>query len=642
MANSNARISELTYLFRIVQMIHEVDSVDKVYRMLVSICTCGHVIGCRRAILFTVDAEGRAIRGEVGIEHDAAADADAGERASLENMAREVFEGFEKVEGSALTLRARSVSVPLDQHRSALVKAARTGFPILAEGRLSEFAADPFFSSFGSDSYIAIPIKEEEQCSPADGRESREPVIAVLAAEGPRRGERVDVGRISLLYSLAQQASLAITALKQRAESDRRFRVLSKLTEAIANAGSRDELNDAIRQGMAMLCRALGGTGSLFKDFTTARTLFVKTVHEYSLNAGGLDEATAQCLEEVLERAAGLAQSLHGDDTHALLRSVSHLSGFVACPLVARSDVVGALAVYVEKGHGEQDGKRFSARDADFFAMGAGILGAAIGSRHVSDRLRRNEDFLEEIRSNLAREREKSRLGDLGIEYSERMRDELDRIKQLLSRGDRSEDAISQLATLVVDAEKRTRRYLDSTAPAKSRLANVDLFRMVKAIAESWRKEFDQRGIEATISIPSNGPRLLMEKKKIAAAFENILRSTGSALSTGDKLLVEGHVDEERIKIVFADTGAGLPGDVLSRLFMPFREIELADERKNALSLAGEIISLHGGEIEMKTSLGWKTILVVGFKAAANRDRRRSSKDRRRRSKDRRTPAEKE
>jgi signal transduction histidine kinase len=140
------------------------------------------------------------------------------------------------------------------------------------------------------------------------------------------------------------------------------------------------------------------------------------------------------------------------------------------------------------------------------------------------------------------------------------------------------------------------------------------------------------REVELTLRIPERGPSLLMNRERITTAMQSILDSVGGSVTKGDRVLVECTASGEKAVVLVADTGDGLPGDLLSRLFMPFGRVEEGDDRRSAMSLAGDIIHRHGGEISVKSSPSWRTILVISFPVAPNSDRRRGGKDRRRRS----------
>jgi hypothetical protein len=68
---------------------------------------------------------------------------------------------------------------------------------------------------------------------------------------------------------------------------------------------------------------------------------------------------------------------------------------------------------------------------------------------------------------------------------------------------------------------------------------------------------------------------------------------------------------------------------------MPFTGASDDDSPQSALSIAGDIIQRHAGEITVRSSPSWRTILAIAFPAAANSDRR-ARRDRRRRAADRR------
>jgi nitrogen-specific signal transduction histidine kinase len=93
-------------------------------------------------------------------------------------------------------------------------------------------------------------------------------------------------------------------------------------------------------------------------------------------------------------------------------------------------------------------------------------------------------------------------------------------------------------------------------------------------------------------------------------------------------VLLEASAAEDRVVLLIADTAGKIDGTLLSRLFMPF-VTPAEDPDPGAMSAAGDILQRHGGEITVKSSPSWKTILAISFPIASNRDRRESRKERR-------------
>ena len=69
--NKNEMTSaELSYMVRMLQVLPEMGSIEKIYRMLLALSTGGSRIGVERAMLFTVEPEEGVIRGYIGVERE--------------------------------------------------------------------------------------------------------------------------------------------------------------------------------------------------------------------------------------------------------------------------------------------------------------------------------------------------------------------------------------------------------------------------------------------------------------------------------------------------------------------------------------------------------------------------------------------
>ena len=148
MKTTESAVSELAFMFKLLPLFHEVETIDKVYRLLLGIVTSGRTVGDRRAMLFEPDEASGVIRGRYGAEPPIRLPGEDAHNSSFEELAKDVFRIYENIDGGDLTLKARAYSVPLGWHRSALVKSILSRYPVLAERSLSEFATDTFFDFF--------------------------------------------------------------------------------------------------------------------------------------------------------------------------------------------------------------------------------------------------------------------------------------------------------------------------------------------------------------------------------------------------------------------------------------------------------------------------------------------------------------
>jgi GAF domain-containing protein len=615
---------ELTSLMRMLQVLPDADNINKVYLMLLAFCTAWRTIGFQRAYLLLVDPHQHVVKGQLAAEQlpiEAEDGKNLRERSSFEAMAKTVFANYERIESSDLTLKTRTFSVPLDWHRSAIIKAVATEYPVMAEGRMSEFATDPFLDFFGTNTYIAVPIT-------IHGR-----VTAVLAAENGVSDQKIDVDDVSMVYSLSQHASAAIERLLDASDHKRKARVLRKIQEMLRMANTADSMNESLNLSLSMICRAAGGSGIFLKDFVRRKTLHIKAVDEFTVEADDADTSIGECFETILDRAAGTMRPVRGDSLHALLNEVAAdwIRYFFACPLAATGESHGAIAVYVEKDETNRKHDRFKIKDKVFIELCAGMIADKLHAMQMASAIERSENILEELRSNLIREQESARLGARAAEHYRNMERDIEALEAAINSKGTYQRRIDRARELLEHMSVEMRLRQRELASMRFSLRMTDLFGIVAEVVDKWKHTMTAVGVEVTTRIPDRGPALLMNETKIRLALDNILRTMVSCVTDGDKVMVECSANEDRTMVAIADTGSGLPGNLLSRLFMPFSDLDQNDEFKSAMSLAGDILHHHGGEIMVKSSSSWKTILVISFPVAANKDRREPRSDRRRR-----------
>jgi hypothetical protein len=101
MKESKHGVSELAFLFKLLPLMQELETVDKIYRLLLAIATTGDAIGYRRGMLFVVDERDDVIRGRFGVEQPAPGPAQARVKRSFEDRARGVFAFLCRSRGTA-------------------------------------------------------------------------------------------------------------------------------------------------------------------------------------------------------------------------------------------------------------------------------------------------------------------------------------------------------------------------------------------------------------------------------------------------------------------------------------------------------------------------------------------------------------
>jgi signal transduction histidine kinase len=241
--------------------------------------------------------------------------------------------------------------------------------------------------------------------------------------------------------------------------------------------------------------------------------------------------------------------------------------------------------------------------------------------------------MLEEVQSNLFRERASARAGALAREQHDALAERVHELREIVGGRQTYEKRIARAREALDALEEQTASFRDEMAAMKSSLQLVDLFALVRDVTEAWSPAVMLNGVEVTARIPGRGPVLLMDRESVSLALHNILGVLAPHVGKGDRVLIECSASDGRAVVLVADTAGKVDGTLLSRLFMPFTPPSGAPgDSEGALSVAGDILQRHAGEITVKSSPSWKTILVLSFPVAANSERRRERRDRRRRA----------
>lgn len=624
MEKAHITVAELSSLLRMIQVIPDADNVGRIHQMLLAFCTAWRTIGVRRAFLLLVDERGQCLRGHLAAEQSVD-EAPEPESATFETLARRVAQSTERIDTGDLTLRVRTFTVPLDWQASGAAKAASTGIPVLADRRLSEFSSDPFFELFASAAYVAIPLR------------LRGVVNAVLVADNADADRPIAVEDISLIYSMSQQAATAMDRLYEAADNARKFRVLRKLQDALAAVEDPKRFSDAVSAMLSMTARAIGATGALLKDPVRKKLTHVKTVDDVDASDRDTDISITEALDDVLERAAGSMKPVRGDATHPLLneaaaRVVRH---FLALPLLAGGDCLGAAAVYVEGSGNGRESNEFSARDRLFFELCAGMLAERLDSLYKADQVRRHQRMFDEVQANWLRERASTRAGQRAEEHHDAIVSRLRDVTRALATKEALGQRVASARELLGRIESEATAFREQRAAERDALELVDLFALVKAVVDEWAPPVRTAGVDVKVRVPERGPVLLMNRESVATALVNILRILAAHVSKGDRAMIECSATADKAVVLVADTAGTVDGSLLSRLFMPFTTASADTDPQASMSVAGDIIQRHGGEITVRSSSSWKTILAISFPAASNSDRR-ARHDRRSRPADRR------
>jgi signal transduction histidine kinase len=96
--------------------------------------------------------------------------------------------------------------------------------------------------------------------------------------------------------------------------------------------------------------------------------------------------------------------------------------------------------------------------------------------------------------------------------------------------------------------------------------------------------------------------------------FTNFIINSGSAMKGKGKIIITSRFDPEHheVSLQFADTGPGIPHEIMDKIFEPFFTTKQPGEGTGlGLSVAYGIIQQHGGSIEVRNSDSGGAVFTV-------------------------------
>jgi signal transduction histidine kinase len=139
---------------------------------------------------------------------------------------------------------------------------------------------------------------------------------------------------------------------------------------------------------------------------------------------------------------------------------------------------------------------------------------------------------------------------------------------------------------------------------------NVEVDRMMREIISTIKPSMSKKNIEFNVTMPQKTlPSLFIDKDKIQVAMVNILGNAAKYTPAGGRVDVFVRLTDEQIEFSVEDTGIGVRKEDIPKLFEKFFRCADNDVQNETgtglgLSLADEVVRLHGGKITIESEYG--------------------------------------
>jgi signal transduction histidine kinase len=144
----------------------------------------------------------------------------------------------------------------------------------------------------------------------------------------------------------------------------------------------------------------------------------------------------------------------------------------------------------------------------------------------------------------------------------------------------------------------------------------IDLAHMIRQGLTDFQSTVSQAGLSLEAEIAPGVPPVAGDTLALRRVLDNLVSNAIKFTPAGGRVTVRLSCLEEALKLEVADTGIGIPGNRLDRIFDRFYQVDGTTTRQYGgvglgLALVKEIVAAHGGQITVTSQVGVGTTFTI-------------------------------
>jgi signal transduction histidine kinase len=184
----------------------------------------------------------------------------------------------------------------------------------------------------------------------------------------------------------------------------------------------------------------------------------------------------------------------------------------------------------------------------------------------------------------------------------------------LLGAGESDPELRAVAAGEVQRIERTIRQLLRGARRTECKMISLSVHALLQDALNLVRHEFHSREVELDSRFEAVNDRVNADERQLRHTIVNLLINAAEAMPDGGRLTMTTDVVEawerEHVRVTIADTGTGIPRDILGRVFNPFFTTK-PDGTGLGLAICQRIIAAHNGTLQVESELGQGTTFRV-------------------------------
>ena len=196
-------------------------------------------------------------------------------------------------------------------------------------------------------------------------------------------------------------------------------------------------------------------------------------------------------------------------------------------------------------------------------------------------------------------------------------------IQALIKGADKDQQLASDLLNGMDGETARLQHLLDDLAGLYGQVLGKLELNQVPVVLDSWLEDIlspweaaaRQKGLDWAEDISTASSTVVMDPDRMAQAIGNLVSNAIKFTPANGRVSIVAKLDDVLLTVEVADSGTGIPVEEQEKIFQPFYRgahgRRIVQGMGLGLSIARDVVTAHGGKIELQSSPGAGTRFIL-------------------------------
>jgi PAS domain S-box-containing protein len=185
---------------------------------------------------------------------------------------------------------------------------------------------------------------------------------------------------------------------------------------------------------------------------------------------------------------------------------------------------------------------------------------------------------------------------------------------------DKTPDIVKSLDVLEAEIQRAAGvvdRFTEVVYPSDLAREPVSLNPVLQEVATLLGADWQAKGVTLATELDPALPQIRGDEQMLRRAFMNLIVNACQSMPNGGTVTISSQTEGGSLKITIADVGVGIPPEDVERIFKMYYTTK-TDGTGIGLALVRRVVDLHHGGIEILSTVGQGTKVIVRLPAATS------------------------